>query len=182
VWVVQWLFESRLSTLIAIINIHCSEMSYSTDFLVCVNIATWNNGSGAREMSVNFSNSVREFSVKFGIFSKLYHETTHFPPWIRLVHTYSIPSNKTSATAGMADHGIMTAKNSLSPTPTSGKVALFVSRSRTLLNTKYLCSLVIMTSKPTQPDYVFIATRQFDTNTQHYNKPNRYHGRLNMAH
>ena len=46
---------------------------------------TWNNCSGARDMSVNFSNSSREFSVKFGIFSKLCREVTHFPPWIRLV-------------------------------------------------------------------------------------------------
>ena len=46
---------------------------------VCINIATWNNGSGVRDMSVNFSNSFSKFSVKFGIFSKLYHEITHFP-------------------------------------------------------------------------------------------------------
>jgi len=39
-----------------------------TDFLVCINIAPRNNGCGAREFSANFSNSLREFSVKFGTF------------------------------------------------------------------------------------------------------------------
>jgi len=42
--------------------------SSSTDFLVFVNIAPRNNGCGAREFYVNFSNSFREFSVKFGTF------------------------------------------------------------------------------------------------------------------
>jgi len=42
--------------------------SSSTDFLVCINIAPRNNGCGAREFSVNFSNSFREFFVKFGTF------------------------------------------------------------------------------------------------------------------
>ena len=41
-------------------------------------------------MSVNFSNSFREFSMKLGIFSKLYREITHFWPWIRLVPSNSI--------------------------------------------------------------------------------------------
>jgi len=36
-------------------------MCYLTDFLVCINIAPRNNGCGAREFSVNFSNSFREF-------------------------------------------------------------------------------------------------------------------------
>ena len=44
-------------------------MCYSTDFLVCINIAPQNKyGCGVREISVNFSNSFREFSVKFGTF------------------------------------------------------------------------------------------------------------------
>ena len=43
-------------------------MCYSTDFLVCINIALRNNGCGVREISVNFSNSFREFSVKFDTF------------------------------------------------------------------------------------------------------------------
>jgi len=55
-------------TLITIINTRCLEMCYSTDFLVCINIAPRNNGCGVREISMHFSNSFREFSVKFGTF------------------------------------------------------------------------------------------------------------------
>ena len=91
--------EFWLSTLITIINIRCSEISNvlfdynSTDFLVCINIAPRNNGCGACEFSVNFSNSFREFSVKFGRFWKRYREIAHFSPWIRLVptHLHSTP-------------------------------------------------------------------------------------------
>jgi len=43
-------------------------MCYSTDFLVCINTAPRNNGCGAREFTVNFSNSLGEFSMKFGTF------------------------------------------------------------------------------------------------------------------
>jgi len=62
-------------------------MCYMTDFLVCINIALRNNSCRPREFSVNFSNSFREFSVKFGTFLKLYREIAHFFPWIRLVPT-----------------------------------------------------------------------------------------------
>jgi len=55
-------------------------MVYSTDFLVCINIAPRNNGCGTREFSGNFSNSFREFFVKFGTFQKLYREIAHFFP------------------------------------------------------------------------------------------------------
>ena len=56
-------------------------MCYSTDFFVCINIAPRNKyGCGVREISVNFSNSFREFSVKFGTFKKPYREIAHFFP------------------------------------------------------------------------------------------------------
>ena len=60
-------------------------MYYSTDFFVCISIAPRNNVCGAREFSVNFLNSFREFSVKLGIFSETAREITHFSPRIRLV-------------------------------------------------------------------------------------------------
>ena len=60
-------------------------MCYLTDFLVCINTAPQNNGCGAREFSVNFSNTFHEFSVKFGTFQRLYHKIAHFFLWIRLV-------------------------------------------------------------------------------------------------
>jgi len=65
-------------------------MYYSTDFSVCISIALRNNVCGAREFSVNFCNSFREFSVKLGIFSETSREITHFSPWIRSVPNYSI--------------------------------------------------------------------------------------------
>ena len=45
-------------------------MYYSTDFLVCISIAPRNNICGAREFSVNFLNSFREFSVNWAYFQK----------------------------------------------------------------------------------------------------------------
>ena len=59
-------------------------MCYSTDFLVCINIAPRNNGCGAREF----------FKLLTWIFREIWHilktldrEIVHFFPWIRLVPT-----------------------------------------------------------------------------------------------
>ena len=74
-------------------------MYYSTDFLVCISIAPRNNVCGAREFSVNFWNSFREFSVKLGIFSETSHEITHFSPWIKLVPNHCQDINQVKLNA-----------------------------------------------------------------------------------
>ena len=59
-------------------------MCYSTDFLVCINIAPQNNGCGAREIFRKFLKLLPWNLAHL----KNYREIVHFSPWIRLVPSY----------------------------------------------------------------------------------------------